>query len=273
VSRSVSGEWRCLRVEIDGDVGRVVLNRPSVRNALDGVTAIELADAIDLLAHRTGAILIEGAGDHFCAGADLRHVAPLRQDPPALAEFIDRLNGALLAMESAPVPVVAAVQGYALAGGFELMQACDIVIVADNAIVGDQHVNYGLLPGGGGSQRLPRLVGRQRALSLLLTGGRLDAAEVVAWGLALRAVPADRLHDEALALARRMASLSPACLQRVKELVTEGETLSLRDALALERRVFLEYATGHADFAEGLAAFAERRAPVFTKRAEAPPRR
>jgi enoyl-CoA hydratase/carnithine racemase len=269
VSRSVSGGWQRLRVDVDGDVGHIVLNRPEARNAIDGQTAVELATAIDVLGRSTGAVVLEGAGDHFCAGADLRHVAPLRTDPSALGGFIDQFNAALLAVERAPVPVVAAVQGYALAGGFELMQACDIVLVADDVIVGDQHANYGLLPGGGGSQRLPRLVGRQRALGLLLTGDRLDADRAVSWGLALRAVPLDRLHEEACALARRMASLSPACLQRMKELVHGGEMLPLADALALETRVFLEYAS-HADFGEGLAAFAERRTPAFSKRVQAP---
>ena len=254
--------WQRLRVSLDGGVGRITLNRPEVRNALDGETVTELEAAFTELGATARAILVEGAGDHFCAGADLRHVARAREDPALLRGFIARINGAFDAIERCPAPVIAAVQGYALAGGFELMQACDLVLVADDAVIGDQHANFGLIPGGGGSQRLPRLVGRQRALGLLLTGERLGAAETVAWGLALRVVPPELLGAEAAALAGRLAALSRSGLARMKRLVDEGALLSLDRAIALESEVFMEH-MGDPDVDEGLRAFAERRRPVF----------
>jgi len=153
-------EWQTLKVWVDGKVGHVLLNRPQVLNALNYTVVLELEQAVRELETRARVILIEGAGDHFCAGADLRYVA----ETDKLRELIEQINRAFFAIERAPIPVVAAVHGYALAGGFELMQACDVVIVADNATIGDQHSNFGLIPGGGGSQRLPRLIGRQRAL-------------------------------------------------------------------------------------------------------------
>ena len=251
-----------LRIALDGGVGTITLNRPEVRNALDGETVVELETAFTELGATARAIVVEGAGDHFCAGADLRHVQRTREDPELMSAFIAAITGAFDAIERCPVPVVAAVQGFALAGGFELMQACDLVLVADTAVIGDQHANFGLIPGGGGSQRLPRLVGRQRALALLLTGDRLSPAEAVAWGLALRVVPAATLQSEAAALAGRLAALSRSGLSRMKRLVDGGASLPLDRAIALETEVFMEH-MGDPDVSEGLAAFGERRRPVF----------
>jgi enoyl-CoA hydratase/carnithine racemase len=258
-----AGVRRRITVDLDRGVGRITLNRPEVRNALDGETVTELEAAFDELGETARAVVVAGAGDHFCAGADLRHVARLRDDRAGLRAFIAQINRAFDAAGRCPVPVIAAVQGYALAGGFELMQACDLVLVADTAVIGDQHANFGLLPGAGGSQRLPRLVGRQRALGLLLTGERLGAEQAVAWGLALRAVPAAGLAGEAVALAGRLAGLSRPCLVRMKQLVDRGLGLPLGQAIALETEVFMEH-MGDADVAEGLAAFGERRPPVFS---------
>lgn len=254
--------WTRLRVWVEGPVGRIVLNRPEVLNALDHDTVVELEEAVRGLARETRVIVLQGAGPHFCAGADLKYVAAYRTDPVAMRRFIEQINRAAFAIEEAEVPVVAAVQGYALAGGFELMQACDIVLVAEDALVGDQHANYGLLPGAGGSQRLPRLVGRQRALALLLTGEWLSGREAAAWGLAYRAVPADRLEAEALALARRLASRSRCGLALMKRLVRHGAAMGVADAIRLEVETFLRY-IAEEDPAEGLRAFAERRAPRF----------
>ena len=180
-----------VRVWTDGPVGRIVLNRPAVLNALDYLTVVELGSAVRELTGLTRVLVIQGAGNHFCAGADLGYLAG-GLSPQAIQEFIEQINRAFFSIQDAAIPVLAAVQGFALAGGFELIQACDIVIVAEDASIGDQHSNFGLIPGGGGSQRLPRLVGRQRALSLLLTGERLSGKQAVEWGLAYRAVPAER---------------------------------------------------------------------------------
>jgi enoyl-CoA hydratase len=153
--------------------------------------------------------------------------------------------------------VVAAVEGYAMAGGFELMQAGDIVIVRDDAKIADNHSNFGQVPGGGGSQRLPRLVGRQRALAHILTGGRLSGTEAVAWGLAYRSVPAERFDAAVDELAERLAGKSRAALARTKRLVYEGLRRPLAEGLALERQAVLDHLAGDAAGA-GIEAFTTR---------------
>jgi enoyl-CoA hydratase/carnithine racemase len=188
----------------------------------------------------------------------LRYVAETEQ----LREFIEQINRAFFSIEEAPIPVIAAVQGYALAGGFELMQACDIVIVADNAVIGDQHANFGLIPGGGGSQRLPRLIGRQRALALLLSGVRLSGYEAVAWGLAFRSVPLADLREQSTALAQSLAAKSRGGLKAMKYLVNRGAEMRLNEAIDLEVDTFLEW-IGSRDAQEGLRAFQDRRSPRF----------
>jgi enoyl-CoA hydratase/carnithine racemase len=157
------------------------------------------------------------------------------------------------------VPVVAAVEGYAMAGGFELAQACDEVIVADDAILADTHLRFGQIPGGGGSQRLPRLVGRQRATAHILTGDRLTAAEALQWGLAYRCVPAADVEAAARALAERLASRPAAALARAKRLVVQGLELPLADGLARERAEVVDHIMSDAG-AAAIAAFTGRNA-------------
>lgn len=205
---AVDGDWQRLKVSVEGRVGHVSLNRPEARNALDLRTVEELEEALRRLEDAARVIVIRGAGGNFCAGADLKYVSDNRRDGPTMRRFIEQINRAFNRAEKSPVPVVAAVEGYALAGGFELLQACDVVVLAEDAVLGDQHANFGLMPGGGGSQRLPRLVGRQRALGLLLSGEWISGRQAVEWGLAYRAVPAGDLESEVGALASRLAERS-----------------------------------------------------------------
>jgi len=142
------------------------------------------------------------------------------------------------------------------------MQACDVVIVADNAVIGDQHSNFGLIPGGGGTQRLPRLIGRQRALALLLSGDRLNGQEAVAWGLAYRSVPFTQLAERSLAFAQQLATKSQGGLKALKYLVDHGSEKVLTEAIDLEVDTFLEWVRGR-DAQEGLHAFQEGRPPKF----------
>jgi enoyl-CoA hydratase/carnithine racemase len=251
-------DWQTIKVWTDNKIGRILLNRPKVLNALDHTVVREIERAVHELQLQARVILIEGAGDHFCAGADLRYLV----GAPNTREFIEQINRAFFSIEQAPIPVIAAVQGYALAGGFELMQACDVVFVADSAIIGDQHSNFGLIPGGGGSQRLPRLVGRQRALALLLTGERLNGREAVDWGLAYRCVPAARLADESLAFVQRLALKSQGGLKALKRLVDSGSEKVLTEAISFEVDTFLEWVRSR-DAQEGLRAFQEKRPPNF----------
>ena len=151
----------------------------------------------------------------------------------------------------------AAVEGNAMAGGFELMQACDIALVADDARLADNHSNFGQVPGGGGSQRLPRIVGRQRALAHILTGDRLTGSEAAAWGLAYRAVPTGELETTVDEVAAKLAGKAPAAVRRIKHLVDAGLERSLSDGLELERATVLEHLRD-ASAAEGIEAFKAR---------------
>jgi enoyl-CoA hydratase/carnithine racemase len=252
-------DWQTVKVWTDSKIGRILLNRPKVLNALDYTVVREIERAVHELQLHSRVILIEGAGDHFCAGADLRYLV----GTPNAREFIEQINRAFFSIEQAPIPVIAAVQGYALAGGFELMQACDVVFVADSAIIGDQHSNFGLIPGGGGSQRLPRLVGRQRALALLLSGDRLNGLQAVEWGLAYRSVPASQLASQSLAFAQTLAAKSQGGLKALKHLVSAGSEKTLTEAINLEVDAFLEWVRSR-DAQEGLRAFREKRPPNFT---------
>jgi enoyl-CoA hydratase/carnithine racemase len=254
----VTHQWECLKVTIVDGVGHITLDRPDVLNALNHTIVLELEKAVRQLDSSARVILLEGAGNHFCAGADLQYLAGTQKIP----ELIAQINAAFFAIERALIPVVVAVQGYALAGGFELMQACDIVFVSDTASIGDQHANFGLIPGGGGSQRLPRLVGRQRALALLLSGDRLSGREAAAWGLAYRSVPAARLHDEALKFSRKVALKSREGLMVMKSLVNRSPEQSLDDSIKIEVDAFHEWIKNE-DAQEGLRAFKEKRSPRF----------
>lgn len=257
-------DWQRLRVWNEDGVGRIVMNRPEVRNALDYTTAVELERAVqELTGQEARAIVIQGSGGHFCVGADLGYVLEHSSDPRAFEEFVGRVNAVFFAVAKEQVPVIAAIEGYALAGGFEFMQACDISIVAEDAVIGDQHSNFGLIPGGGGTQRLSRLVGRQRAMGLLLSGEWLSGREAAAWGLAYRAVPAADVERTAVDLARRLAERSRIGLCEIKRLVNTGLGLPLDEAIRLEVDAFCRHMLS-ADAQEGLQAFRQRRKPNFS---------
>jgi len=223
-------------------VGHLTLNRPEALNAI----TVELADALKRalveLAAEVDVIVVRGAGGNFSVGGDVKELERLRaQGRDAMAELFERFRSACAAIGALPVPVVAAVEGYALAGGFELMLACDVVLVRDDARIGDHHANFGMVPAGGSSQRLPRLVGRQRALGLLLTGEHLSGAEAAAWGLAYRSAPAAGFDDAVEKLAQRLARGSRAAAARVKSLVREGLERSLEEGLAQEIAAVVEH--------------------------------
>ncbi len=230
--------------EPDGDasVATIVLNRPHARNAITLELATGLAAALRVAAGRARVIVIRGAGGHFCAGGDFGEVARLRAaGPPALRRLFEAFIGACELIGDLPVPVIAAVEGYAMAGGFELIQSCDIAIARDDAVLADNHLNFGMIPAGGGSQRLPRIAGPQRALGLILTGDRLTGAQAEQWGLVYRSVPPARFEQAVTGLAGNLAAKDAGALARAKHLVREGLRRPLRDGLALET----ETATDH----------------------------
>jgi enoyl-CoA hydratase/carnithine racemase len=233
--------------EIDGQIGWVTLNRPVALNAITVELAQGLETALRSLAAECAVIVIRGAGGNFCVGGDFKALQRLQaRGAEAMRELFVSFHRACGAVAELPVPVIAAVEGYAMAGGFELMQAADIALVHEQAKIADNHSNFGQVPGGGSSQRLPRLVGRQRALSLILTGDRLSGREAVQWGLAYRAFAAEDFESGVRELAERLAAKSPEALARSKRLIYDGLALPLAEGIALETKVVLEHLGGPA---------------------------
>lgn len=255
-----------VRYEIRGSAAWITLNRPEVRNALSRelLTAVgsRLTEAAD--DPRVRSVVIAAAGPAFCAGADLKRVGAM-DDHANLVDFL-RAAGALFdRIARHPRPVIAAVHGVAVAGGLELVLACDLVVATADAEFCDGHARYGLFPAGGGAVRLPRRIGANRAKHLLFTADRWSAQRMYEAGLVAEVVAPDRLDDTVTALTERIGRHSPLGITRMKSLVEEGADRPLPEALAAELRDCTEYAKS-ADFAEGLAAFAQRREPTFTGR-------
>jgi enoyl-CoA hydratase/carnithine racemase len=243
---------------------RVTLNRPGTLNAL----SLELIDALDNTFARLGGdphvrvVTLHGAGTSFCAGADLKHFQAILDEPAALAAYIHRIKETFLRIERLPRPVIAVAQGYVLAGGLELLMACDLAIAAEDASLGDQHINFALVPGGGATQRLPRLLGLRRAKELMLLGGRVSGSEAARLGLVNRAVPATQLAAAADEWARTLGEKSPTALRTMKELLHGADNTPLETGLELEASRLLAY-TQLDDLREGLRAFTEKRKPRF----------
>lgn len=253
-------------VSVSGTVGIVELARPDKFNALTPETFRLIDEARAGFEADPGvrAMLVRAQGRHFCTGADLAAVKSTIGDPDALDRFLAAGHEALLRLEASPLPVVAAVHGLCLAGGLELMLAADICIASRSARIGDQHAQFGLVPGWGGSQRLTRIVGLRRALDLFFTARWLDAGEALNLGLVNRIAEDDALQDEALAYCAALAERSAVGLAEMKRLARQGLETGLADGLRLEREIAARALPG-ADAAEGLAAFEARRKPDFRK--------
>jgi enoyl-CoA hydratase/carnithine racemase len=238
----------------EGPVGYLTLNRPQAMNAINIALANALKNACLRLQNEVRVIVLQGGGANFSVGGDAKELARLRRrGPGGVGQLLEAFRSACEAITSLRVPVVAAVRGYALAGGFELVQCCDVALLGEAAVLGDHHLNMGVVPAGGGSQRLPRIVGRQRALAHLLIGDPLTAAEAVQWGLAYRVYPEAELDQAARELARRLAGKQPQALAHTKALVNSGLDLSLPKALDLE----LAVTTGHLESPDGLGRLSE----------------
>lgn len=263
-------ETASLLVARQGTARILTLNRPEALNALNDQLVSELNAALDEAEADPActAVALAAVGKSFSAGADLKAANARRNEfggDAASAAFVRSVVDLVNRIEAFPRPVVAAVQGMALAGGLELVLACDVVIAARSARFGDAHANFGLLPGGGGSVRLPRKIGPTRAKYLMFTGEFLSAETVLSWGLVNQVVDDNDLGSALRGLLDKLATKSPVGLQRMKHLVNAGLELPIDEAMALEQRVFAEHLQSH-DRAEGLAAFAERRPPRFEGR-------
>lgn len=221
------------RAIADG-IGRITLNRPERMNAVTIDLARQLEDALSELSGdpTVKVIVIRGAGKNFCAGGDVAEVERLRSaGPESLRTLFDTFRRACDAIASVDVPVVAAVEGVAMAGGFELMQAADIVIVSDDAKVADNHINFGMVPGGGSTQRLPHLLGRQFALGLLLSGDRFSGVDAVLLGLAYRSIAPQDFDEGVNQFVAQLAGRDRAAVTTIKRLVGGARQRSLSEGL------------------------------------------
>ncbi len=255
-----------IALERSGSVATVTLNRPEVLNALNGQMLDELMQAFTQLAGEPDlrAVILTGAGPKaFAAGADIAELNALA-DAKAGEAQAKRGQALTVAIESLPVPVIAAVNGFALGGGMELAMACDIRVAGDNAKFGQPEVNLGLVPGYGGTQRSLRLLGEGMAMYLTLTGEMIDAAEALRIGLVQRVVPAGEAVTEAQRVAGLIAAKAPLAIAGTKRALIEGAHLPLSDALAMEAGHFGRM-IDTADFKEGTRAFLDKRKAVFTK--------
>jgi enoyl-CoA hydratase len=250
--------------EVRGRVGLITLNRPKQLNALNDALMTELGAALSSYDadDNIGAIVIAGGEKAFAAGADIHAMKDFTYMDVYRTDFITRNWERLRTVRK---PVIAAVGGVALGGGCELAMMCDIIIAADNARFGQPEIKLGVMPGAGGTQRLPRAVGKSKAMDLILTGRMMDAHEAERAGLVARVVPADKLLDEALAVANVICEYSLPAVMMAKESVNRAFESSLAEGIHFERRLFHSlFATE--DQKEGMQAFAAKRKPSFKQR-------
>jgi enoyl-CoA hydratase len=251
-------------VETRGKAGLITLNRPTRLNALNDALMADLTAALSAFEDDAAiaAIVITGSEKAFAAGADIIAMKGWDYMDVYKADYITKGWERIRSMRK---PVIAAVAGYALGGGCEVSMMCDIIIAAENAKFGQPEISLGILPGAGGTQRLPRAVGKAKAMDLCLTGRMMDAAEAERVGLVSRVVPADKLVDEAVACANKIGEFSQPVVMMIKESVNRAFETTLAEGLLFERRTF-HSTFALADKSEGMAAFAEKRKPQFQNR-------
>jgi enoyl-CoA hydratase len=251
--------------EIHGAVGLIKFNRPKVRHALCAGLISELALALNEFENNAviGAIVLTGDEYAFAAGADIKEMVELKSF--AEVYMADFNAGGWLRITTCRKPVIAAVAGVALGGGCELAMMCDFILAADTAKFGQLEVTVGITPGGGGTQRLARFVGKSKAMEMCLSGRLMDAAEAERAGLVSRVVPAGELVSEAIRTAARIASLSRPVVMMIKECVNRAYETSLAEGLLFERRT-IQTCFALEDQAEGMTAFLEKRPPAFKNR-------
>ena len=253
--------YEMIVVETHGRVGLIRLDRPKALNALCAQLISEMEDAIDRFEadEEIGCLVLTGSEKAFAAGADIKEMSDKGYMDVYMADFItvgwERVS-------KTRKPVIAAVAGYALGGGCEIAMMCDMIICAENAKFGQPEINLGTIPGGGGTQRLPRFIGKSKAMDMCLTGRMMDAEEAERCGLVTRVVPGDKLMEDAMATAETIAKKSLPISMICKESVNRAFETTLAEGVRFERRLF------HSTFAtedkmEGMAAFIDKRTPVF----------
>lgn len=255
-----------IAVTVQDGVAILKVDRPKVLNALNRATLLEIQSALQELAQREDvrALIVTGEGEKaFIAGADVAEMADMT--PREALEFARLGHQTLRMLEEFPWPVIAAVNGYALGGGLEVALACDLILASEGARIGLPEVTLGIFPGFGGTQRLPRLIGKARALEVILTGEMIDAQKAFQMGIVNRVCPQGELLQEAKKVARRIASNGPVAVRMAKKVVREGLQTNLRLAEELEVEAWANiFATE--DQKEGMKAFLEKRKPSFRSR-------
>ncbi len=256
-------EYANILLETAGRIATITINRPRFLNALTPATMRELKDALESIAARDdiGAVLLTGAGEKaFVAGADISELS--RFHTLQALDFSHYGHGVLDLMERLPQPVIGVINGYALGGGCELAMACDLLVAAETAKFGQPEVNLGIIPGYGGTQRLSRLVGRNVAKELVLTGEMITAQRAFEIGLVNRVVPAADLVRTARGIAEKILSKAPVAVRTAKMAINRGLDLDLSNANAYEASLFAACFSSE-DRAEGMGAFLEKRKPAF----------
>ncbi|MHB8284550.1 MAG: enoyl-CoA hydratase [Caulobacteraceae bacterium] len=253
-----------ITLEQDAGVALIRLNRPQALNALNAQLMNELSLCIEALDHddAVGCFVITGSDKAFAAGADIKEMAGKSYADAYREDIFTESSERIL---RARKPIIAAVSGYCLGGGCELAMLCDFILASDTAKFGQPEITLGVAPGIGGSQRLTRFVGKSKAMEMILTGRMMDAAEAERSGLVSRIVPMDKLVEEAMATARKIAALSPLAVMMNKELVDTAYETTLTQGVRTERRLF-QSLFAFEDQKEGMAAFVEKRKPEFKGR-------
>ncbi len=248
-------------------IATLTLNRPDELNALSPQVYDELCAATEDVSTdgQTRVLVFKGNGRAFCAGADLKEVQKILGNVPKMRWFVELCHRTYNAIEALPIPTVASVHGMVLAGGIELAEACDIIIAAESTRIGDQHAQYGLVAGGGGTQRLIRQMHFRKARELLITGDWLTARDAQTYGFVSEVVPDDELEKATARMARKLSERSPMASKCVKMLVNKGIQTDLATALQLEMSTVQQHYLTE-DFAEGVNAFVEKRKPNFPGR-------
>jgi len=260
-------EYTDIILEKKDGVAWITLNRPKALNALAPDTHRQLQHALLEIDKdpEVRVVVITGIGRAFCAGGDLKWISSHRDDSRTIAAYGQLFHDTFYIMEHMSKVIIAMVNGLCYAGGIELMEACDLAYAAENIMLGDQHATYGLVPGGGGSQRLPRLIPLRKAKELLFTGDWLTAKEAEQYGLINKAVPADKLKDHVMEVVNKLLQRSPMASKYIKYAVNRGMQVDLYTGVELEKSASMAHFQTE-DSKEGISAFMEKRNPKFPGR-------
>ena len=254
-------EYQVLKVSCEGPLGLITINRPDAMNALNTRMVTELISALDEFEKddRVRCVLLAGSERAFSAGADIKEMAEMTAVQMAMTGHFFPLWDKVGRF---PKPIVGALSGFVLGGGLELAMSCDVLIASETTQLGQPEIDIGIMPGGGGTQRLARAVGKYKAMEMILTGGRIGAEEAKTLGLVSRVVPKEAYLSEAKKVANEIASKAPVAIRQAKMAVNKAFEMGLSDGLDFERELFyLLFASE--DKAEGMKAFMEKRKPEF----------